>query len=66
MRYAFAVPTMSCGHCKARIEKALAGAGFATGVSVDLGAKTVSVETDSSAAAVATVIADAGYPATPL
>lgn len=65
MTYTFSVPTMSCGHCKARIEKALAAAGYATGVAVDLGAKTVSVEADS-AAAVATIIADAGYPAAPL
>jgi len=66
MKLSFSVPSMSCGHCKARVEKALSAAGYTEGLGVDLRAKTVSVETDDAPAVVAGVITAAGYPAAAL
>lgn len=70
MKLVFSAPGMSCGHCKARVEKALAAAGFKDGVLVNLDDKTVTVESnaaggnDASAEKLAAIITDAGYPAT--
>ncbi len=61
MKYSFKVPDMSCGHCKMHIENAFKEWGKAASWSVDLGAKTVEVESEESASAVARVIADEGY-----
>jgi copper chaperone len=62
MRHTFTVPDMSCGHCKMRIEKALAASGLTAGVSVDLSSKTVAVDSDSDRASLAAVLSAAGYP----
>ena len=59
----FSVPDMSCGHCKAAIERALASLDPAAVVAVDLAAKRVSVQTDLPDAAVSDALAKAGYPA---
>ncbi len=64
MKLVFSAPGMSCGHCKARVEKALAAAGFKDGVQVNLDDKTVTVESNGSAEKLAAIITDAGYPAT--
>lgn len=54
----FTVPDMTCGHCKAAIEAAIADAGGRA--TVDLSAKTVTVEgLDQDRAAQA--IREAGY-----
>lgn len=55
------VDDMSCGHCKARIEKSLKETVHPSKVTVDLGTKTVVVETEASREAVFGAIDDAGY-----
>lgn len=62
----FHVPDMSCGHCTAAIEKAIRAADPAAGVSCDLDARIVEVESTLSEAAVSDAIRDAGYEATTL
>ncbi|SNR24677.1 copper chaperone [Paracoccus sediminis] len=54
----FTVPGMSCGHCKAAIEAAIADAGGRA--TVDLAAKTVTVQ-DLDQARAAEAIRAAGY-----
>ncbi|MBU3030680.1 heavy-metal-associated domain-containing protein [Paracoccus marinaquae] len=54
----FTVPDMSCGHCKSAIEAALSKAGGRA--SIDLAAKTVTVEGLDREAALAAIRA-AGY-----
>lgn len=58
----FHVPDMSCGHCRAAIEQAIAAAGGT--VSVDLNSRMVTVSGLDAARATA-VLAEAGYSATP-
>ncbi|WP_347139792.1 cation transporter [Paracoccus sp. SSK6] len=58
----FTVPDMSCGHCKAAIETAIADAGGRA--TVDLAAKTVTVEGLDQARA-AEAIRGAGYEVAP-
>ncbi len=53
------VPDMSCGHCKASVEAALAG--VADSVSVDLAAREVTARGD--AAAMIAALAKVGFPA---
>ena len=55
---------MMCGGCEANVKKVLAEAGI-DAVTVDLEAKTVTIDGSIDVAAVATTITDAGYPATP-
>ena len=59
----YSVPDMSCGHCKAAIETAIAEAG-GTAVA-DVAAKTVTVENLGTARA-AEVISAEGYTPVPL
>ena len=54
------VPDMSCGHCKASVEKALAG--LATDVQVDLGSRQVTAKGDDDTMIAA--LAKVGFPAT--
>lgn len=58
----FTVPDMTCGHCKAAVEAAVAEAGGRA--TVDLDRKTVSVEGLDKARA-AEAIRAAGYEASP-
>lgn len=58
----FHVPDMSCGHCRATIEQAIATAGGRA--TVDLDSRTVTVE-GLDAARAAAAIEQAGYSATP-
>ena len=58
------VPDMSCGHCKAAVERALAGAAPGATVAVDLPARTVTVTGPADADAVLAALAEEGYPAT--
>lgn len=58
------VPEISCGHCKAAIEGALAGVEGVASAEVDIAAKTVRVDHDPSRAdraALVAVIEDQGY-----
>ncbi|MDL2229570.1 heavy-metal-associated domain-containing protein [Treponema sp. OttesenSCG-928-L16] len=61
MKYTFKVPEMSCGHCKGHIETGLKNWGKASSWTVDLDAKTVTVESDEPENAVARIIQDEGY-----
>jgi copper chaperone CopZ len=64
MKTVFNVEKMMCGGCEANVKKALADVTSVDSVEVDLEAKTVTVEGSVDAAAIATIISDAGYPAT--
>ena len=63
MSTVFNVEKMMCGGCEANVKKVLAETGIES-VVVDLEAKTVTIDGDIDASAVATLISDAGYPAT--
>jgi len=57
----FNVPGISCGHCKVAIEDELAGvAGVAT-ATVDVEARTVTVDGDAPDSDVVAAITEAGY-----
>ena len=58
------VPEMSCGHCKAAIEKAVAGVDADARVSVDLENRTVSIESSIADAALIDALKAEGYEAT--
>ncbi len=63
MKTLFNVEKMMCGGCSANVEKALADVSGVESVEVDLENKTVTVSGDIDADAIATIITDAGYPA---
>lgn len=52
---------MSCGHCKARVEKALNELDGITSAVVDLEAKTATIEGETSDEILRETIDDAGY-----
>ncbi len=58
------VPKMSCGHCKAAIEQAVAGVDADARVSVDLENRTVSIESAIADAALIDALKTGGYEAT--
>jgi copper chaperone len=62
----YRVPEMSCGHCKAAIEKAVARVDREARVSVDLEAKTVVIESRLAAPVLRAAIEQAGYQVEPL
>ncbi len=55
------VPKMSCGHCKATIEKAVAGVDADASISVDLENRTVSIESKLDDAALIDALKAGGY-----
>lgn len=59
MEKTYKVEKMNCGHCEAKISKALSEAGVES--KIDLDNKTVTVNTDLSDAEVTKIVADAGY-----
>lgn len=59
------VPEMSCGHCKASIEKAIAGVDANANVNIDLDARTVSIESSAEDAALIAAIKSEGYESAP-
>ncbi len=61
----FAIPDMSCDHCKAAVTAALTAVPGVAAVEVDLDRQTASVAGDSSIEALLAALARAGYPATP-
>lgn len=61
MKYTFSVPDMSCGHCKMHIENAIKNWGKAGSWKVDLGSRTVNVESDEPASVIQRIIEDEGY-----
>ena len=54
---------MTCGHCSARVEKALAGVEGVESVSVDLKKKEAAIEGTASLEALIAAVEDAGYDA---
>ena len=60
------IPDMTCGHCKATVERTIIDLDSTADVVVDLGAHTVQVETKTPADMVLKALAAEGYPATPL
>lgn len=59
------VPDMTCGHCKAAIEKAIAALDAGADVRVDLDGRTVEMTTTATETAVIAALKAEGYPATP-
>lgn len=59
----FNLPNMTCGHCAGRVTAALRSADPTCTVSVDLTARTVSVQSVADRDELARALADAGYPA---
>lgn len=59
------VPDMTCGHCKAAVEKAIIDLDSAADVRVDLPSRTVEVTTTAAEGAVLNALKAEGYPATP-
>lgn len=57
------IPDMSCGHCKAAVEAALATVPGADAVTVDLAARKVDVSGTADLAAMLAALQVAGYPA---
>ncbi len=58
------VPEMSCGHCKAAVEKAVASVDAQAKVDVDLENRTVQVETTAANDALIAALKEEGYEAT--
>lgn len=57
------IPDMSCGHCRASVEKAVRAIDGGAQIAVDLGARTVDLQTSAPPAALLKALADEGYPA---
>lgn len=57
------VPDMTCGHCKATVEAALANVPGAGQVTVDLDARTVAVSGNAPVDALCAALEESGYPA---
>jgi copper chaperone len=57
------IPDMTCGHCKAAVERAIIDIDSRADVIVDLGAKTAEVRTTAAEGAVLNALAAEGYPA---
>ena len=57
------VPDMSCGHCKATVEAALAKVEGTGSVTVDLSLREVTVSGTAAAPALLAALDGAGYPA---
>lgn len=58
------IPDMSCGHCKAAVEQALATVPGAGSVTVDLAGRAATVSGPADLAAMLAALDAAGYPAT--
>lgn len=61
-----AITGMSCGHCKAAVEKALAAVKGVTQVQVDLAGGQAVVEGAASTEALIAAVAEEGYQARPI
>ena len=58
------VPDMNCGHCKAAVEKAVAGVDAGASVDVDLENRTVSIQSAVADAVLIDALKEGGYEAT--
>ncbi len=61
----FSVPDMTCGHCKAAIEKAVSAISPAAVIKVDLENHIVEIESTTDDATLVAAMKDEGYEATP-
>lgn len=59
----FSIPDMSCGHCKATVEKAVASLDPAAKVAVDLTTRLVDVTSTSTTEALIAALKGAGFEA---
>jgi len=59
----FNIPDMTCGHCKATIEKAISALEPGAKIAVNLDAHTIEVEAKAPTAAIISTLAEAGYKA---
>jgi copper chaperone len=57
------IPDMTCGHCKASVEAALAALGNAGHVTVDLAAKTATASGPAAPASLIKALDEVGFPA---
>lgn len=57
------IPDMSCGHCKATVEKTIRAVEEGATVSVDLAAREAEVTTGAAPGAILAALAAEGYPA---
>ena len=57
------IPDMSCGHCKAVVERTIAAQDAGAKVAVDLDSRTVAVESAAPTDALLKALAEEGYPA---
>lgn len=62
----YAVPDMSCGHCRATIEQTVLAQDPTATLSFDMTARTVTVQTATDEATLRQSLDLAGYPATPV
>jgi copper chaperone len=60
----FHIPDMSCGHCRATVEKTIHALDPAAQIEFDMAARRISVESSTDAAHVQAALAEAGYPVT--
>jgi copper chaperone len=58
------IPDMSCGHCKAVVEKTIIDLDSGADVAVDLASRTAKVTTSLSEGAILNALSAEGYPAT--
>lgn len=60
----FHIPDMSCGHCKATVEKAITILDPEAHIHFDMEARQIALDSALSIAKVQAALAEAGYPAT--
>ncbi|WP_457645908.1 heavy-metal-associated domain-containing protein [Profundibacter sp.] len=58
------IPDMTCGHCKAAVEKAVASVDADAKVAVDLDTRTVEIDSSADLAAILAALKEEGYEAT--
>ncbi len=58
------IPDMTCGHCKAAVEKAVASVDADAKVAVDLDTRTVEIDSSADLAAIMAALKEEGYEAT--
>jgi copper chaperone len=62
----FHIPDMSCGHCKATVEKTITALDPQAHLNFDMDARQISLESEMDASIVQAALAEAGYPVTPV
>jgi copper chaperone len=60
------IPDMTCGHCKATVERTVKALDASASLSFDMAAQQVQIDTAADKAALLAALAAEGYPATPL